>query len=408
MLVTGSVNTLSTKWADKTDSQGRQEYHEFDHPFFQAAGMFLGELSCLMVFYVSVANLRRKGELTAEEDPKNHKWGPTLFVLPACCDMCGTSLMYVGLTMTSASIFQMLRGSVVIFTGILSVTFLKRKLMRFHWASMFLVLLGVAVVGLGDLIVKNSSSSSKSTGTQMLGNGMVIAAQMITAIQMVVEEKFIGGHNVPALAAVGWEGFWGLTILSCALVGMYFIPAHLPDGSHQSGHFEDSWDAMVQISNSWKLVVAIGGNILSIAFFNYFGISVTKVMSASHRMVIDSVRTIVIWGFSLAVGWEKFSPLQLVGFVLLISGTVFYQEIWKFPFGEPSWWGYSEPSDHQLLDGVDKDDGLEDPEDVLGSAASPHGKAPQKKSFTTFDETSQTGEKCAHRGSMTGSFLGNK
>lgn len=55
--------------------------------------------------------------------------------------------MYLGLTYTHASVFQMLRGSVVIFTGILSVVVLKRKLYAFNWFGMFLVLVGLALVG---------------------------------------------------------------------------------------------------------------------------------------------------------------------------------------------------------------------------------------------------------------------
>jgi len=412
MLTTGSINTLSTAWADRTKAEGRDadngEY-KFDHPFFQAAGMFVGELTCLAAFYIRLAQLRGKKDEDGEdvldeaEKPENQKWSPTIFMIPAACDMTGTSLMYVGLTMTSASIFQMLRGSVVIFTGILSVVFLKRKLQRFHWFSMFLVLIGVAVVGLATLIVggddstttvsqavkfdhlsdygavkgnyergyvesigactvpcasdsdyidgvsidstfkssqstvtfktkldgvdhkdlytsgcsassnctastlssmisnytgtavtstslkkATTSSDEKDAGTQMLGNGIIIIAQIVTAIQMVIEEKFVGGQNVPALQAVGWEGCWGLCFISVVLVAMYFIP----DDSHKTGKFEDSYDAMTQISNSWKIALATCGNVMSIAFFNFFGISVTKAMSAAHRMVIDSVRTL--------------------------------------------------------------------------------------------------------------------
>ena len=39
------------------------------------------------------------------------------------------------------------------------------------------------------------------------------------------------------------------------------------------------------------VLMATLGNIVSIAFFNFFGISVTKEMSATTRMVLDSVRT---------------------------------------------------------------------------------------------------------------------
>ena len=49
----------------------------------------------------------------------------------------------------------------------------------------------------------------------------------------------------------------------------------------------------------------------SIAFFNFAGISVTKELSATTRMVLDSVRTLVIWAFSLAVSWQKFQYLQV-------------------------------------------------------------------------------------------------
>lgn len=35
---------------------------------------------------------------------------------------------------------------------------------------------------------------------------LIIIAQIIQAVQMVVEEKFVSGLNIPPLQAVGWEG----------------------------------------------------------------------------------------------------------------------------------------------------------------------------------------------------------
>jgi len=54
------------------------------------------------------------------------------------------------------------------------------------------------------------------------------------------------------------------------------------------------------------------GNILSISYFNFAGVSVAKEISATTRMVLDSVRTFFIWTFSLAVGWQTFDPLQVL------------------------------------------------------------------------------------------------
>ena len=69
------------------------------------------------------------------------------------------------------------------------------------------------------------------------------------------------------------------------------------------------------------------GSVFSIAFFNFAGISVTKEMSATTRMVLDSARTIIIWGFSIIFNWQKFQALQLLGFAFLISGMFVYNNI---------------------------------------------------------------------------------
>lgn len=59
------------------------------------------------------------------------------------------------------------------------------------------------------------------------------------------------------------------------------------------------------------LIVFFVGTIISIAFFNFAGISVTKELSATTRMVLDSVRTIVIWIVSLSFMGQKFHWLQV-------------------------------------------------------------------------------------------------
>ena len=64
------------------------------------------------------------------------------------------------------------------------------------------------------------------------------------------------------------------------------------------------------------------GTVTSIAFFNFAGISVTKELSATTRMVLDSVRTLVIWAVSMLIGWQDFYYLQLIGFCILLAGLL--------------------------------------------------------------------------------------
>lgn len=44
----------------------------------------------------------------------------------------------------------MLRGAVIIFTGLLSVAFLNRRLVASQWAGILITILGLVVVGLAD------------------------------------------------------------------------------------------------------------------------------------------------------------------------------------------------------------------------------------------------------------------
>lgn len=59
----------------------------------QAVGMFLGELSCLAVFYILLCRDRQSPE--PKMNP-GQSFNPLLFFPPAMCDMTATSIMYVG------------------------------------------------------------------------------------------------------------------------------------------------------------------------------------------------------------------------------------------------------------------------------------------------------------------------
>ncbi|XP_060025851.1 solute carrier family 35 member F6 isoform X3 [Lagenorhynchus albirostris] len=346
MLVTGSINTLSAKWADNfvAPGCGGSQEHSFQHPFLQnrgqgvrcpwkraegtvpcrkpaqvlAVGMFLGELFCLAAFYLLLC--RAAGHPDTSMDPQQ-PFNPLLFLPPALCDMTATSIMYVALNMTSASSFQMLRGAVIIFTGLFSVTFLGRRLALSQWLGILATIAGLVVVGLADLLSRNDSQHKLSE--VITGDLLIIMAQIIVSIQMVLEEKFVYKHNVHPLRAVGTEGLFGFVILSLLLVPMYYIPAGSFSGNPR-GTLEDALDAFCQVGRQPLIALALLGNISSIAFFNFAGISVTKELSATTRMVLDSLRTIVIWAVSLTLGWEAFHPLQILGFLILLTGTALY------------------------------------------------------------------------------------
>lgn len=206
------------------------------------------------------------------------------------------------------------------------MAFLNRRLVSREWFGILFVIIGLAIVGAADFM-STDSTGAYSRNNIITGDLLIITAQIITSVQMVYEERYVAGMDIPALQAVGWEGFFGFSVLGLLLIPMYYINVGAPFNHNAHGTLEDVIDALTQISNNWQLQMALLGTVVSIAFFNFAGISVTKEMSATTRMVLDSVRTMVIWMVALAVGWQEFHWLQVIGFSGLLFGMCLYNNV---------------------------------------------------------------------------------
>lgn len=337
MVLTGSLNTICAKWADSLEAEGIA----FNHPFLQATCMFFGEFLCLVVFFGLHAIRRYKwnqanvaGDHGSVSDmsvePVLPQFNPLVFLPPACCDILATSIMYIGLNLTTASSFQMLRGAVILFTGLLSVGMLGYRFQPYKWIGMLFVTLGLVVVGVTDILYDDDPKDD--TNAIITGNLLIIMAQIIVAIQMVYEQKFLNQYDVPALFAVGLEGLFGMTILSLLMIPMYYIHVPRTFSTNPEGRLEDVFFAWKEIQEDPVIAIALGGTVVSIAFFNFAGVSVTKELSATTRMVLDSVRTLVIWVVSIPLFGEQFIPIQILGFALLLLGMFVYNDIIFGPY----------------------------------------------------------------------------
>jgi uncharacterized membrane protein len=90
---------------------------------------------------------------------------------------------------------------------------------------------------------------------------------------------------------------------------------------------ENSAYAFKQMSDHhiiWFTNVAI---MVTIAGFNGFGTAITKYGSAAQRSTIMASRIVVIWIFSCLFLGEKFEPLAVPGLIMIIIGTLMYNEI---------------------------------------------------------------------------------
>ena len=184
------------------------------------------------------------------------------------------------------------------------------------------------MVGVGDYVF-SGADPGLNRNTVLAGDLLIILAQIITAVQMTIEEKILKKYKTHPLQGVGLEGIFGFSVLALLLIPMYFIPWHLPQSSsswQEHARFEDTIDAFKQWAYTPYVLVPSLGLVFSIAFFNFAGLTVTKTMNATTRMVLDTLRSIIIWVISLAVGWQQFEPFQPVGYIILLAGIWIYYD----------------------------------------------------------------------------------
>ena len=68
---------------------------------------------------------------------------------------------------------------------------------------------------------------------------------------------------------------------------------------------------MKTLIESPTLFITFLGVSASVPISNYFGMSLTKEMTATTRMILETLRTFVVWVVSLGLEWQKFYYLQV-------------------------------------------------------------------------------------------------
>jgi len=337
---------------------------QFKKPWFQTEAMFIGMFGCLAVYEVMRCVQRAKKRNQPEQQVSEIKplvnsdstraapakkemavWKQYCIVCtPALCDMCATAMMNVGLLWIAASVWQMLRGSMVIFSALFSKFFLKRELHASHWTGVCIVAFALVVVALAALNSPDlpkvgsdddSSSSRKNatTGQVALGCALVVIAQIIQASQIVVEEYLLKEIVLHPVLVVGLEGMWGTISCSILLCFTSYIPEDYGG--------EKTLETLYMFFHNGKI---LGFGLLYasvILCYNLFGMFVTQYTSAVLRTILEGLRCACIWVTNLFIYyvvfgkntdqfgemWSDWSYLQFCGFLFLLLGMFVYNGI---------------------------------------------------------------------------------
>jgi len=323
-------------------------------------------------------------EVSAKNE-KFYEFSPFLFLPCAIFHMIGRILFFISVTMTDVVSVQMLRGAIIIFTSVLARVFIRRKLPLYKWAAVLITTVGIVVVGLADILpnpldkndnvgvsedsynvsyslsafrykssmfsldsfvgfprpsyeILNLESDTDdcpeipdkdSSEGNWVGDIMTIAAVALLACQMVYEDLFVKKYNCPPMLVLGTEGTFGFLMLSLMLVPLYWIPVGPNTTFVNSPNrvVEDSKDAFIQLANNPTLLGAFIGTFLLISLTNFAQITMTKALTSTHSVIMDQLRTLVIWIVSICAGWSEFNPVHLIGFFTLLTGMMLFNNI---------------------------------------------------------------------------------
>jgi len=343
------------------------EIELFEKPIFQTFGMFLGMLFALLMHFVvlafkipfpgyahggasssssasqasSVDEEKGNGETSrllkagkAEEGtPATPMWMYFFLAIPALFDLIATALCMMGLRYIPVSIYQLLRGSGIIFVAIMKQTFLGDKLHAFQWVGILFNVVSVFMVGSTAILAgggDDSDGDDSSNSSALIGVAFVLLGAFVQALQYVFEEKVMS-MDVPAppLLLIGMEGFWGTFF--CVLV-VYPIVYYLPGDDH--GSYEDPWNTWYMVTNNTTLQIAFAVYFFSIFFYNFFAVLVTYLLNSVWHAILDNFRPITVWiadlfifyylAPSLGEAWTVFSWVQVCGMAVLLYGTAVY------------------------------------------------------------------------------------
>mmetsp|Transcript_20030 Transcript_20030/g.31270 ORF Transcript_20030/g.31270 Transcript_20030/m.31270 type:complete len:470 (-) Transcript_20030:267-1676(-) len=364
------------------DEYGMPTVELFQKPLFQTFGMFVGMTFGLVMHWfvlafkvpfpgydfdedivdegdveiptetTSLTSSKMKAESNVETASKEIPlWMYFFLAIPAIFDLAATALCMMGLQYLDVSIYQMLRGSGIIFVALMKQHVLKDHLHQYHWVGVFWNVASVVIVGGTAMLASGGDdgegSNNSNTAETFWGVCLLMVGAFVQAVQFVFEEHVMT-MDIPAppLLLIGMEGLWG-TILSICV--MYPLGYYLPGSDH--GSYEDPFNTWAMLTHSRNIQTAFFIYFFAIFFYNLFAVLVTFKLSSVWHAILDNFRPITVWGTDLFIyycinplfgeAWTEWSYLQIFGMCVLLYGTAIYNA----PNGgslllEGQWWAF--------------------------------------------------------------------
>lgn len=309
-------------------------------PLFQTFGMFTGMTAALFMHAIVLkfeipfpgyVHQTRNGYASIEgqsAQPPVPTWMYFVLIIPSVFDLIATALCMFGLLHVNVSIYQMLRGSAIIFVAILKEFVLKDRLRKYMWVGVFWNVISIVLVGMTAMF--SATDDDNSPQNPFLGVCLILCGALVQSLQYAFEEKVMSMDvAAPPLLLIGMEGLWGT--LLCIFV-LYPIAYYTPGDDH--GSFENPFNTLYMLSNSGPVQEMFFLYFICIFAYNMLACLVTFMLNSVWHAILDNFRPITVWVVDLVIfyfisaafgeAWTVWSFLQLLGMGVLLYGTAVY------------------------------------------------------------------------------------
>ena len=283
----------------------------FHEPFFQLFHLGLGQLVS-GVFTPMFDNKE-----TGLKNISFRQFFPQA-ALASLFDVCAEILIILGLSLTLPSITEMLKTTMVVFVGMLSLYFFPGFVMGWkQWVAAGFMLVGSILVIMQNYI---TGEVHEDTASEVGGAFLVVGAQLFYGMEFVVEEKLIDHSKIKGLHVNKAQLVFALGVLSMTGAAVLQVPWTLITSS-----FSELGDIFFLYFEERSLWLSGIGISLGVMGFDLAGLGISEVMGSDRRAVsVAAFQVAIVWSISIGVGWEDFSFIALAGFLIILGSAIAY------------------------------------------------------------------------------------
>jgi len=215
VLIFGTANTFILRYQDEFG---------FKHPVFQSALILMGQFLNYITFIAPIMGQKARAKhfdslLDSCSDGGKNPYFPFLWMaLSASFDVIGSICATGALFLVEPSVYQMLRGGVIVGCCVLSKCFLGNPIYRHHALGVIFALVGFFFVGLASMLT--SGLGDYTAGQTIIGIVLIIVGIVFTSSQFVTQEYVLRKYTASPARLVGLEGVFGVPV---AVIVTYII-----------------------------------------------------------------------------------------------------------------------------------------------------------------------------------------